>query len=788
MQLKTNLPHLHGFPWYQWAWEYFTSTNRMCILTAGNQLSKSSSQIRKCIDWATDKSKWKTLWPNSLTEPNAFWYFYPTTDVASEEFLLKWKQFLPGEEFKNHPQYGWQESYLNKKIYKIVFNSGVTVYFKTYAQSLTDIQTGSIYAIFCFTEKTKVWTKRGRISVKDVVEGDLVLSHTGYAQVSKPRARNAPVAEVVLSSGEVFYATEEHPFFTERGWVSVKDLRTGDVCFKTPAWLNEVVLPILFCLKENYLDASLIQKTIGSVIIGAVERLGVSYTLLYGKHIPVGLFLKTVLSTTTILTLWITISPILFVLHAVSTLVFIKSMNGKLKKSIHACASAVEKILLHAVLSEKLQDIVRKSAAENTLLKDVGAAKKNLNRGLMLNKVFVAKIAQTNENKTVYNFATSEHTYFADGILTHNCDEEMPIEFWPEVQNRLNSTDGYFSSVFTATIGQEFWRKAIEGKGAEENLPTADKWQVTIFDCVTYKDGSPSPWTFEKIKRVIYRNTSNPENQAAVLACESINELYTLVKTFSNEPEVERRALGRFIFVGGLKIETFKYQRNVCPPHPIPTDWVIYGAVDYGGGGTSHPSAMCFLAVSPDYRMGRIFRARRMDGMVTTSEDALKEYIRVRGDLRVVRQVYDFSSKDFHTFATRMGEPFQKAEKDHELGFGTLDTLFKSGMLKIFEGDPELDKLITEICTLKKSTPKRIAADDLIDAMRYNVVDVPWDWSVLDDPNFDQEGRKKNPPAPKKPDELDLRRDYFLGNRSEQEQTVEDEINEWEELLNDIDS
>src|SRR3954469_24767637 len=95
LRLKEELPHLYGFPWYIWAKEYFESTNRFCLLTAGNQLSKSSSQIRKCIDWATDKKKWHILWPDSISQPNAFWYFYPTLDVAEEEWQLKWSLFMP---------------------------------------------------------------------------------------------------------------------------------------------------------------------------------------------------------------------------------------------------------------------------------------------------------------------------------------------------------------------------------------------------------------------------------------------------------------------------------------------------------------------------------------------------------------------------------------------------------------------------------------------------------------------------------------------------------------------
>lgn len=513
LELKEKLPHLYGMPWYRWAWEFFNSRNRMSYLTAGNQLSKSSSQIRKCIHWATDKSLWAELWPTSLTQPNAFWYFYPTLDVATDEFDLKWKLFLPKDQ--DDPVYGWKAVWKNGKIDCIEFVSGVTVYFKSYAQNISDLQTGSIYAVFA--------------------------------------------------------------------------------------------------------------------------------------------------------------------------------------------------------------------------------------------------------------------------------DEEMPLEYWPEIQARLNATDGYFSKVFTATLGLEYWRKVLEGVGDEELHPEADKWCVTLFDCIQYMDGSPSPWTFEKAKRACMRAASNPDSQRAISQCTDFESLQKIVTSLP-DPEVQRRILGKFVFIGGKKFEAFRRERNVIPQHPLPKNWLVYSGVDYGSGGESgHPAAMVFVGVSPDLKMGRVFRARRMDGVLTTAQDVLDEYIRVRGTLTPILQTYDWASKDFHTFATRRGIPFQKAEKDQDWGVGTLNTLFKSGMLKVMEGDPELEKLITELLTVKASTLKRDAADDLADSLRYAIMAVPWDWSALDEISFDEEGRLKDPkPKPEKT-EIDLRREYVLGSKQDAEYTPDVEMREWDELINGFD-
>lgn len=487
-KLHYELPHLHGFPWYKWAWEFFSTYDREMYLCAGNQLSKSSTQIRKCIDLCTNKDLWKKLWPSSISTPNCIWYLYPTKDVATEEFELKWSEFLPRGSKQDDPQYGWKPEYdARKKIYAVHFNSGMSLFFKAYSQDVSDLQTGSVFAIFA--------------------------------------------------------------------------------------------------------------------------------------------------------------------------------------------------------------------------------------------------------------------------------DEELPVSHVPELKARLNATDGYFSMVFTATLGQEYWRRVIEGVGDEELQPHAWKRQISLFDCQEYINGTPSPWTKEKIQRAIQR-------------C-------------SSQDEVLRRIYGKFVVVGGRKFSGFSRDRNVIPRHQIPSDWLIYSGVDYGSGGeNNHPAAMVFTAVSPDFKMGRVFRARRMDGILTTANDVLDEYIRQKGKLAPVLQTYDWSSKDFHTYATRRGEAFQKANKDQEEGVGTMNTLFKSGMLKIFDDDPELEKLITELLTLKISTRKNEAADDLCDSTRYSVMSIPWDWSVLDELQFDEQGRIREPVKAKPKTEFDQRLDFFHGRGGKVDNGPEQELEEWDELVN----
>ena len=226
-----------------------------------------------------------------------------------------------------------------------------------------------------------------------------------------------------------------------------------------------------------------------------------------------------------------------------------------------------------------------------------------------------------------------------------------------------------------------------------------------MYDCQEFEDGSPSHWTDERITEV--------------------------KANCATDKEILRRVYGRFIVDDGLKYPSFNLERNFKDYHPIPKDWLIYSGVDIGSGGDKgHPSAIIFVGVSPDFTKGRVFLGWRGDGIQTTASDVVNKYIELKGKLKPVAQYYDWANKDFSTIATRMGEPFQPAEKGHEKGEQVLNTLFKTEMLKIYD-TPELQKLKYELLALKKETNKKDAKDDFTDALRYAVTQVPWDFSKV---------------------------------------------------------
>lgn len=431
--LKEGLPHLYGKKHYAWSHDYVNSTNTMNFLCAANQIGKSSANIRKAITWATSPNLWKKLWP---TKPRQFWYFYPSIKVCSEEFAEKWvKEWLPRGEFKTHPQFGWQEDIQQKKIVAIRFNSGVTIYFRSYEQKHANIQTSSVHAVFG--------------------------------------------------------------------------------------------------------------------------------------------------------------------------------------------------------------------------------------------------------------------------------DEEMPVEVYNEVIMRIASPTivGYFHMVFTATIGQEFWREVIEERGVKERFPTAFKRQVSMYDCRKYRDGTPSAWTNEAIELI-------------KMKCRS-------------DAEIQRRVYGKFVIDEGLKYESYRRSENFVAGHKIPEDWLLYSGVDIGSGGSSgHPSAIVFVAVSPNFQKGVVYQGWRGDGVDTTAGDVVLKYRMMAGGRPMVGEYYDWNSKDFFNIQDRLGGSFQRAEKSHEIGEQALNVLFKNKMLVIFD-TPELAKLDLELRSIKRETSKTVAKDDFADALRYAIAKIPWDFSCL---------------------------------------------------------
>ncbi len=349
-------------------------------------------------------------------------------------------------------------------------------------------------------------------------------------------------------------------------------------------------------------------------------------------------------------------------------------------------------------------------------------------------------------------------------------DEELPFNLFDELMFRVAAVDGYFGMVFTATIGQEEWFRAMERIGREDEMfKEANKIQVSMYDCLEYVDGSTTPWTESKIQRV--------KNKCGT------------------EAEIQRRVYGRFVMSEGLLYPSFTRDRNVKSVQKflkkiypnrlsfeglplIPAAWHVYSGTDIGSGGkTGHPAAISFIAVRPDYKYGVVFRGWRGNkGETTTSSDILDKYRIIRGNIKVIRQSYDWEAKDFFTYASRVGETFVKADKGRDLGCDLLNVLFKNQMLDILDIE-ELHGLANEFTSLTKKVDKRNAKDDFIDSCRYAATGIPWDYTAISDEFIEVNVPKKE----KEYDEIEDRRKNFFGGQAALDE-ISAEIDEYNEL------
>ncbi len=289
-------------------------------------------------------------------------------------------------------------------------------------------------------------------------------------------------------------------------------------------------------------------------------------------------------------------------------------------------------------------------------------------------------------------------------------------------------------------------------------FPNAEKIRATVFDCLEYDDGDrDTPWTPEKIKE--------------------------LEASCSTENEVQKRVYGRFVVDEGLVLSEFISSLHMVEPFDIDPSWLMFSGVDIGSGGKSgHKGAFVFIAVKPDYTEGVIFKGWKGNNQeTTTASDILEKYRAKRGDTQMDGQYYDWASKDFYTFASRAGESFLKANKDHKMGWDTFNVLLKLRMLKFFDID-ELQPVRYEAGTLthERLAVKKSANDDILDACRYAITSIPWDISkrvkMYKDPDVEVVEVIKS--------DVDIRRDMAFGEKEDDDyvQEIDDEMEFWGEM------
>ena len=373
-----------------------------------------------------------------------------------------------------------------------------------------------------------------------------------------------------------------------------------------------------------------------------------------------------------------------------------------------------------------------------------------------------------NSGVTIYfrTYSQDAHNLQSGTVDAIFCDEELPVALYPELRARLFSSDGLFNMVFTATLNQDQWRRAMEGVGDTELFPAAHKQQISMRDCIHYEDGSDGAFTEESIKNI-------------EAGC-------------ANETERARRVDGKFVTEDGRKYHAFDATRHFIKPFPIPETWQIRMTVDIGSGGLrGHPPAISFLAISPDFRKAVVYKAWRGDsGEDFTAADVFLKAMEMETGENVTVRKFDQQCKDFGVIAERAGVYFEPSVKSHELGEAAVNSLFANDMVHLFDDDYEIAKMGGELTSLMKGKAKKYACDDLADTLRYGVTDVPWDWTKIRGLPSEAElkaardkrraRRLTDKELAKK--ELDERRGLFEDRRNEDDKAWDEITGHWEEF------
>jgi hypothetical protein len=94
-----------------------------------------------------------------------------------------------------------------------------------------DFRNGMV-GIPCFPSGTLVDIPEGKKSIEDLKVGEQVFNAAGLGTIAEVHQRYVSMlVRVRLSDGRFIDCTEDHPFFTQRGWVNARDLSTLDMVF-----------------------------------------------------------------------------------------------------------------------------------------------------------------------------------------------------------------------------------------------------------------------------------------------------------------------------------------------------------------------------------------------------------------------------------------------------------------------------------------------------------------------------------------------------------------------------
>lgn len=128
---------------YPWSRPLIKDRSQNIFITAANQIGKSTINIRLAINYAmNENNEWETMWTK---KPTIFWYFYPSRVQAITEYEEKFRPLLSW--FTEHKALGHKISKTQDGLI-LRFNTNINMYFKSYTQRESHLQSSTLDAIF----------------------------------------------------------------------------------------------------------------------------------------------------------------------------------------------------------------------------------------------------------------------------------------------------------------------------------------------------------------------------------------------------------------------------------------------------------------------------------------------------------------------------------------------------------------------------------------------------------------------------------------------------------------
>lgn len=321
---------------------------------------------------------------------------------------------------------------------------------------------GVDWGFACLSGDALITTDKGDIPIKDIKEGDLVLTREGYRKVTNHVSRGqSEVYAVDFGYGKSIIATPDHRVFTCDGWKRVDELGS-----------NEKICEMRLSLMGRFIGVILMGSTQIISIIKRKTSIG-SIIEIFGNFIR-GVFQRGtlyIIKTATLLTM---IFQILFVLPLKITQKYIiktiselfqkinKKRYGQGTVTLKKTGSNVEKNQLQQHKREEgyvksagcltrlltftkntVRQLVEKEPILGTVKRSISA--KYVESRLWLQHIINAQPVQKNvrirrrllsQKKEVFDITVENGEFYANGILVHNCDPFACIRVAIDIRRR----------------------------------------------------------------------------------------------------------------------------------------------------------------------------------------------------------------------------------------------------------------------------------------------------------------------------------------------------------------